>query len=188
MSRAVPSVARRAAVRGYRWWRDTDERHDERSNSMILIILALPMLVAAFGLGADVAKNTFLRTQIQSNLDQATASAASVTRTLENPSMPGSYRVLIDLTPARATARQVYALNRKDHGGLKCTGPRTPVAGTSEVFCWRELGRPPQPGSVDWQIRYEVIETAPNFFLNSVGLDEQDFRVKSVARVAPRNG
>ena len=173
-------------------------RRDERGGNIALMtIIALPAMWAMFSFGIDTSKNLYLRSAIQSALDTATASGASVT--VDGGTTSGVYLDTANFEPFK-TIEDHYTTNRPN--GLTClsTGG-TPAASirydglgplcyqrvsavTSSapfnVVCAGTLGRPRY-------VEYTVVETSRNFFLTFLGTEVQQFRVSSRACVRQGN-
>lgn len=164
----------RVAAR-WRRYRDRPRKpRDERSNSFAMFVVLLPVIIGAFGLGVDTARNVYIRISLQNSLDMATVSGAAVTF------VNGDGDVEIDQSEALATIRQVYALNRSQGPGLACIGPRTPVSGTDLVQCWKSWN----PAVVNRaNLTYSVHEQSTNAFLQIVGVRTQDYHLESDARL-----
>lgn len=147
---------------------------DERANSFAMFIVMLPMLIGAFGLGVDVSRNAYIRISLQNSLDAATVAGAGVTQINPNGEvviMPGE---------ALTTVEKLYAINRADGPGLKCTGSGATVAETDAPRCWRQW----RPADITQnEVTYSVRERSTNMFLKMVGVVYQDYRLTSTARV-----
>ena len=167
--------------------RRLSRRLDERANGLILLISTLPLVLSAFGLGLDMARNVWIRSTLQEALDSATVAASGVTRV-----GPGN-RLIVDTSPARpenATQqlRKYYAINRP--GFVLCRPNPGSVPFTNMSMCWveRPAGPGPQVGprvSPDGQrITYSVRERSPNSgFLRFVNINFQNYNVTSQARI-----
>lgn len=176
-SRGRVRVAGRAVAD---WWLDPVGRHDESSNALIFFFALLPMVMAAFGLGFDIMRNTYMRGLIQDRLDQAVSSGVTVT----SPDPADGGLLILSRDPDKGAARvveQVYQANRVG-GGLLCIGDRSPVLGGGQR-CWKKtqvvVGRE--------RMTYGVQERTKNFFLTVVGIDYQDYTLVSEGQIQYRN-
>lgn len=158
-------------------------RDDESANGLIIIISMMPLILSAFGLGLDMAKNVWIKTSLQGRLDGATVAAAGVTRVSAN-----GQSVVIDARPttpdnAYQTARRFYALNRP--GFVLCRSSPPVIANSGGLrMCWTEVAGTPALSADSKTIRYSIRETSPNSgFLTFVNLDFQKYRLESKARI-----
>lgn len=151
---------------------------DEASNSLVLLILILPMILAAFGLGVDISRNVYVRDSLQNALDTATAAGAAAVR---NQPSGG-----LDFTPAVATrvTRAMYALDRMNGPATTCIGSGAFLPGTPGLrMCWQEPAGPPRIDAAAGMLIYTVREQTRNAFLGMVGIPVQTYTLVSKARI-----
>lgn len=157
-------------------------RQEEDSNTLVLAILLMPLIIGAFGIGVDVTRNIYIRTELQNALDMATVAGAAAgvpkaASTVDLRTSENRQRVI-------RAVEQVYAANRRQAPGVDCVGPRTPIAGTSppEVKCWREhaisIGQD--------NVYYRIEERSKNAFLGVLGeqLRYQTYQLESLGYVS----
>lgn len=149
---------------------------NEASNSFAMFIVMLPMLIGAFGIGVDTARNVYIRSSLQNALDMGTVAGAAVTRINANS------RVVIDGANAVETVEIVYAANRRSVA-LVCIGDRTIIPQGGGAKCWRTVNVAVQPN----YIRYVARERSKNAFLPIVGVETQRYTVRSTARLRQTN-
>ena len=161
---------------------------EESGNGLVFIIAVLPVVISSFGLGLDISRNVYIRTQIQSGVDNAVVAGAATTTTSAGV-------VVIDAGRAIAATEYYYAVNRP--GTLKCTGPGTTLsppygaganststggfaAGQYSRVCW--TGGTPVVAAGSQAISWQIREVSPNSgFLSLVHLTNQTYNVKSKA-------
>ena len=150
-----------------------ENRHrDESSNSFVLMLVALPVLISAFGLGIDMAHLAYTRQSIKSALETAVTSGAAVTR----DSSTGT-DFSIQATQAENVTRQVYATNRLNGPGLTCSGSGAPISGSQLSMCWTEPKGAPVVNQADRSVTYTVTEKVKTFFLSYVGIHTETIKV-----------
>jgi Flp pilus assembly protein TadG len=147
-------------------------QRDERGNTLAMFIMLLPLILGAFGMGVDTARNVYIRTSLQNALDMATVGAAAVTTVAPNG------HVVIDAAGARRTVEQMYALNRGQKPSVSCSGPGTPVPGAGVPRCW-QASAPPQVTAT--RVSYEIREQSRNSFLGLLGAPTQTYTLRSTA-------
>jgi Flp pilus assembly protein TadG len=145
---------------------------DERGNTLAMFIVLLPIILGAFGMGVDTARNVYIRMSLQNALDMATVSGAAVT------TISPSGQVVIDPAGARRTVEQMYALNRGQKPAVSCSGPGTPVPGAGVARCW-QASHPPKVTA--GQVSYEIREQSRNAFLGLLGAPTQTYTLRSTA-------
>jgi hypothetical protein len=147
------------------WWGSED------ANTFAMMLVMLPMLITAFGLGVDMTHNQYIRHELQAAADMATVAAAGVTEIDPN----GQVSRIVP-TPAYDTLRKVYAANRLD-------GPATLdcLSGTKQR-CWLER-TPPAVSADRLSIQFNIREQSHNGFLAVFGVPKQAYNLTSTARV-----
>lgn len=146
---------------------------DESSNSFAMLIVMLPMLLAAFGLGLDFARNLYIKISLNNALEQAVVSGAGVANT-------SRHGVTIDPNAAMDAVQRVYAIDRTAGPSLDCIGPKTIVPGTNYPQCWKTW----KATVVGQQfIQYGVDEQSTNMFLGIVGDSTQNYHLQAQARI-----
>lgn len=160
------------------WWRATESHRDEKSNSFALFVVMLPILLGAFGLGVDVARNVYIRSSLENALDTAVTSGAAAGYVYNG--QDGSF----SLEQFTQATERVYALNRQNGPGLSCIGAGI-VPGTTLPKCWVQP-RGPQYDGTRHEVRYSVQEQSRNSFLNVIGVPTQTYRIEGVAIVGDR--
>lgn len=163
----------RVRARAQRWQR---KPRDESSNSFALLIMLLPLILGAFGIGVDTARNTYIRISLQNDLDLATVGGAAVT------TYDTSNNLVIDENAALIEVARIYAQNRSVGPGLSCIGDQQRVPGTNPAIprCWRGL----DPNGVTpngLRLNYSVSERSRNAFLPVLGITWQDYSLRSSA-------
>lgn len=144
---------------------------DEASNSFALFVVMLPMLLGAFGMGLDISRNVYIRTELQNALDLAVVGgAAEVTHNSNGD-------IQIDRERAIATTERVYQANRAQAAALECKGGAV-IAGTEQRRCWA-LWEPAIANGAEFT--YSVVETSRNAFLPTIGIPYQQYRLVSHA-------
>lgn len=167
-------------------------RHAERGFGMAaLTILAMPLLVAAFGLGFESVRLVYIKDWMQGNADLATGAAVSIAY-----ADPASQRVYLG-TPglgaaaSTSTANAVYLENTSGKrtapgttNGLIYTAsggfgvPSTVITGsplTRTQLC-------ASPSTVKYGVQMTVTEKVPATFLNIVGI--HDFTLGPITSTA----
>ena len=164
----------RRAQRSLRAW--AVRPRDEASNSFPLLVLLLPLILGSFGIGLDTARNFYIRTTLQNDLDLAVVAGAAVT----------SYNtvgdVVIDGNRALREVETIYAINRADGPGLSCIGDGAGVAGTDGLRrCWATERQVVHPSGQ--RITYVLTERSRNAFLPVLGeqFRYQDYTIRSEA-------
>ncbi len=165
---------RRRSQRCLRAW--AVRPRDEASNSFPLLVLLLPLILGSFGIGLDTARNFYIRTSLQNDLDLAVVAGAAVT------SYNNAGDVVIDGNRALREVERIYALNRGDGPGLSCTGDGAGVAGTDGLRrCWTTERQVVHPSGQ--RITYVIAERSRNAFLPVLGerFRYQDYTIRSEA-------
>lgn len=158
------------------WARRTGRatRRSESGNAFAVFIVMLPMLLAAFGMGVDVARNTYIRMSLQNDLDMAVVGGAAVTQTNSNG------KLVISTSGAQAAVRETYRLNR-----LNSTNLDFCLTGNTNR-CWQETAGAPAVTQNGTRITYSIRERSRNTaFLAFVGVPFQDYRLTSSAVLRP---
>jgi hypothetical protein len=162
-----------------RWLLNRDGNRDEKSNSFALFIICLPIIIGAFGLGVDIARNVYVRQTMQSNLD------LSVYSSLGNAHTDGSGNLVLD-DPATvlASAEGLYAMNRADGPGLGCTNSGTVRLPTGQIVtkCWTTT----RTVVTSTTVCYWAVEKSRNAFLPVLSKDllYQTYDLSSGATIA----
>lgn len=166
MTRRATSVSHTpASTKPRRWGRD------EASNSFALFVVMLPMLLGAFGVGLDVSRSVYIRTELQNALDLAVVGGAAEVR--HNP----SGNIAVDQDRAVATTERIYQANRAQAARLECTGEGV-IDSLGTRRCWKRWEDPVANGS---EFTYSVVERSRNAFLPVIGITFQDYRIVSHA-------
>lgn len=158
--------------------RTRPRRWDESSNSFAMFVVMLPLIIGAFGIGIDIARNVYIRTSLQNALDMATVGGAAVTEVA-----PGG-GLRIDADNALLTTEQVYALNRASGPSVDCVDTPGNIPGTQLARCWRTGVGLRAPTVTDTAIYYSVRERSKNAFLPVLGVTSlvwQDYVLESHA-------
>jgi hypothetical protein len=170
-----------------RWLRDPLGKRDEKSNSIALFIVLLPIIIGAFGLGVDVARNLYIRTSLQNSLDMAVVGGSGVTTTDGNNQIVLGVRHggVIDRNAVVTEVERVYAMNRMQGPGLSCVGRGT-VPGTRLQKCWEQ---PTTPVVTSNFVYYSVAERSRNAFLQILSDDliYQHYTLESRATITRVN-
>lgn len=155
------------------WLRD--HRRDEKSNSFVVFIILAPLIIGVFGLGVDVARNVYVRSALQNDLDLAVYGGLNDVHTEMRRGEPTA--VLNSPDRVLSSVERVYNLNREQGPALSCTGTGT-VAGSGDSKCWSQ---PRTPVVTDTTICYWVSERSRNAFLPvlSSSLAYQTFNIAS---------
>lgn len=164
--RAGADTAPVALTRRTRRW-----GRDESSNSFALFVVMLPMLLGAFGMGLDISRNVYIKTELQNALDLAVVGGAAEVR------HNSSGDIQVDRERAVATTERIYQANRAQAAALECPG-KSVIAGTGQRRCWKEWEPPVANGA---EFTYSVIERSRNAFLPTIGIPYQDYRLVSRA-------
>ena len=161
---------------------------NERGNSFLMYFLLMPVLVMTMGFGMQVSINQYIKTTLQSSLDQGTQSAVS----LAVNGGAGNKNVSISEGVA-STARVVYDLNRTQKvGGFICdkNAPKTggtvikPASGCNWVeTSWTVTYKNGQP-----YLRMEVREQSKNIWGSIFGSSYQEYNLISEARITRSTG
>ena len=147
-------------------------RRNEASNSFALFVVMLPCILGSFGMGLDMSRNVFIRTELQNALDMATVSGAGVW-VVDSNGQPA-----IDKPGAIDAVEKVYAINRGNASKIDCWGTRAAIPGTALRKCWQMNGTP----QVNAQyLSYGVKERSQNAFLTVVGVKWQKYDITSHA-------
>lgn len=144
--------------------------HDEASNSFALFVVMLPMLMGAFGIGLDVSRNVYIKTELQNALDLAVVGGAA------EVSHDDHGNIYVNPGKAVATTERIYEANRQQAARLECTST-TVIEGTSQRRCWKRDGY--TANGVEFS--YSLTERSRNAFLPVVGVVYQDYRLISHA-------
>lgn len=160
--------------------RNADREVDESSNSFALMIVCLPVILAAFGIGVDLSRAVYVHSSLQNALDTSTVSGAAVV-TESN----GAFS--IHEKSAAATTRQVYAVDRLNEPGTSCIGPGSIVPGTTARMCWKEPKGGPAITGGGKTLTYTVQERITNFFLVIINDRYQTLTLTSTATINQRN-
>ena len=192
-----------------RWW-----LLEKGVSIAALFILALPLMIGAFGFGFDAMRLSYAKRLAQGRLDLATQSAAAVTYTradgrieLGAPTNPFAWRDVAYSQYATNTSRA-----RKGADGARsffqCSAPSGIIpnfsdpnqkcAGIAEV-----IGTPPPlgfnfcqtPGSQTaplgsrnvYGVRMSVKEQVPTTFLRLIGIPDMTFNIRSESLIRQRN-
>jgi Flp pilus assembly protein TadG len=144
---------------------------DEASNSFALFVVMLPMLLGAFGMGLDISRNVYIRTELQNALDLAVVGGAAEVR------HDDAGNIYVDQARAVAAAERIYDANRQQAARLECTSNHT-IEGTGTRRCWQRWNEPVASGG---EFTYSVVEISKNAFLPVVGVTFQTYRLVSHA-------
>lgn len=165
----------------FRTWRNA-----ERGFGMAaLTIIAMPLLVAAFGLGFESVRLVYIKDWIQGNADLATGAAVSMAY-----ADPVSQRVYLGANATR-TAIEVYRDNTSEKRTPAGTtnGLVYDVAGSygapSVVVTGSPLTRTQlcmSPSTVKYGVEMTVSEKVPATFLNIIGI--HDFTLGPITSTA----
>lgn len=158
-------------ARALRWWKDPEGRRDENSNSFAMFVVMLPLILGSFGIGVDMSRNLYVRTAIRNHLDLAVVGGAG-THVASGKT--------IDTAAALVEVERVYAMNRAQGPGLRCTGTGKIVAKTSIPRCWTQ---PKAPSITSTSVTYTVREQSTNAFLQVLGIPLQTYTVSAKAKV-----
>lgn len=156
---------RSPTTRSRRWGRD------EASNSFALFVVMLPMLLGAFGMGLDISRNVYIKTELQNALDLAVVGGAAEVKSTSTGD------IAVDQTRAVAAAERIYQANRAQAAKLECTSTQT-IEGSTTRRCWKRWEEPVASGT---EFTYSVIERSRNAFLPVIGVTYQDYRLVSHA-------
>lgn len=158
-------------------------RDDEASNSFAIMVMALPVLVGAFGMAVDASRGVYARSSLQNALDTAVVSGTGVTTT-------SGGKIVIDPAKAIQTTRSMYAVDRLNGPATTCIGDRAHLSGTTLLRCWKEPHGAPKisivtrgDGETREQLSWTVQEQMKNVFLPIVGVKHQSFTLSSQAVV-----
>lgn len=148
---------------------------DEASNSFALFIIMAPVIFGAFGVGLDISRNVYIRTELQNSLDMATVAGAAVT------TVDANGNAVIDTNNALTAVEKVYAMNRAQGPALACAGwgPGNLIAGTTLRECWQVNSQAVTSRS----LYYSVKERSTNAFLPIIGVKYQTYDIVSQARI-----
>jgi len=150
-----------------RWW---SRVHDDSGNSLIIVIVYLPMLLATFGMGFDVARNVYVKHTLQGIADQASAAAAFLAA---EDSATDTNNWITEET-ARDTVMMVVRSSCPEWDDLNQFSPACGGA-----FLTEGVGVSVDEDAVTVAISAETT----NFFLRLAGLNSQEYSVESVARL-----
>lgn len=145
---------------------------DESSNSFALFVVMLPLLMGAFGMGMDMSRNVFIRTELQNALDLAVVGGAAEVR------YTGSGDIKVNQEAAVATTERLYNLNRINASKLECLGGGHIAGAEGQRRCWKVLDLPAATGV---EYVYGVSERSRNAFLPVIGVVYQDYQIISRA-------
>ncbi len=149
-------------------------RRGEHANAALSLIVAMPMILAAFGVGFDMMHAAYVRSSLQAGLDMATVAGAAQLDITSSGSAKGD--ATINRTRAVTETRRVYTANRRSVGMLRC------LSG-NQARCWSEY----KTATVTQNGRYFTYyarDRSANAFLHMVGIPEQNYTLISVARIA----
>lgn len=166
-----------------RWWaRRTGQTGESAVSTFVVFLLLMPMIVGTFGIGFDVARNTYIRMSLQNDLDSAVVGAAAVTGT-----DPDTGKLFI-AGDAVGAARTAYAYNRTNSPGLSCIGSGSiPIPGGAVAKCWVDASGPniynPCVSSLTekCRIQWTVRERSANQFVKVLGIPVQNYELESEA-------
>lgn len=151
-------------------------RRDESGNAFVLFLVVLPVVLGAFGIGFDTARNAYVHQSLQNALDMATVAGAARTTT------DGHGDVVIDHHAATDTIREIYAYNRYNGPGVSCIGHGgVALPGRAVTMCWVEPNGAPHISATT--ITYTVREQSRNMFLKLVGVPIQTYTLTSTAQI-----
>lgn len=144
--------------------RITCARRNEDGASIIVALVLLAVSFTALGFAFDIMRGAWVREDLQSALDQATAAAAAQVVVRANGQSD------IDAPRALAAARDTYALGRNQVGGMRCLVPGG--------ACWFE-----EDFDVDGDVvTYRIIDSSRHLFGGFwAGTGYQDFELTSTA-------
>lgn len=145
---------------------------DEASNSFALFIVMLPMLLAAFGVGLDMSRNVYIRTELQNALDLAVVGGAAEVKHNSDGN------ILINQNAAIAATERIYQANRASASKLACTGTGT-LSEVGARRCWKVWDDVTVVNGTEFT--YGVIERSRNAFLPVIGVVYQDYKIVSHA-------
>lgn len=144
---------------------------EEASNSFALFVVMLPMLMGAFGLGLDMSRNVFIRTELQNALDLAVVGGAAEVK------WSGDGDLRINQEAAVNTTERIYNLNRAHASRLVCQGHAV-IANGGGTRCWLPYGEAKATGV---EYVYGVTEKSRNAFLPVIGVEYQTYNIVSRA-------
>lgn len=144
---------------------------EEASNSFALFVVMLPLLMGAFGMGLDMSRNVFIRTELQNALDLAVVGGAAEVK------WTGDGTLKINQEAAVNTTERLYNLNRAHASALICEGHGTIPEGGGKR-CWEQYGEPKANGV---EYVYGVTEKSRNAFLPVIGVEYQSYNIVSRA-------
>lgn len=146
---------------------------DESSNSFALFVVMLPMLMGAFGLGLDISRNVYIRTDLQNSLDLAVVGGAASTVDKNNGG------IKIDAEKAIASTEKIYAANRPAKN-LTCFGGGS-IPDSDATRCWEVVEHSFTNSNTEFS--YTVHEQSRNAFLPVIGIEYQQYTVSAHAAV-----
>lgn len=155
----------------------------EDGNLLIWYVACFFVLMGVFGVAVDTSFNTYARNTLQNSLDSAVVAAASKT----TPTTDG--RIIINKQQALNTIESLYDQNRKSVPDAICnsstkykvTHPRSGESYMGNGNCWvmTSFRVNESAGTISVSVR----EYKPNYFLKMLGLQQQEFRLNSTARL-----
>ncbi len=161
-----------------------------------LVIIGMPLLVGAFGLGFDSVRAVYIKEYLQGRADLATQAAVAISYT-----NPGDQKIYLG-TPtlgtsvSTSTANSLYIQNTvtKRQTSLTASGflaPRSSTYGNpSTVVIGQPLMRSQiclPPTTIDYGVTMTVKEQVPTTFLRIIGIQSLDLNVTSTSIVRGRN-
>lgn len=144
------------------------KRDRENGNTFIMYILLLPLLMGFFGYAVDSGMSYYTRTGMQNALDSAAVAGA----TKVNYNSSGTY--VIDVERAKAQAIKAMKVSLKQYPNLKC----------KEYDCYDIKATIINGGAGRGNVlRLTVQEKSKTMFLHIIGISEQQYNLKSEARI-----
>lgn len=156
---------------------------DESSNSFAMFVIMIPLLMGAFGMGLDISRNVFIRTELQNGLDLAVVGGAAEVQFAPNGA------AVVDLEKAVVATERVYNMNRAEAAALLCTKGQGLLADSGITRCWQPVDPHTYTdinkatGVASSGYYYAVRERSRNAFLSVVGVTYQDYLIESRASI-----
>lgn len=166
----------------------------ERGNSLVFVVLLMPVFFACFGFAIDIAAATMTTSSLQTNLDSATQSVVSQSRNAYANNRPG-----LSATEARNNMIAYYDANRlsgyknvnktsNNNPFLLCQGVAVapynialPSSCGFKVTSFQYSNTGNLAGGAN--IRVTVTEKSNTMFLRLIGITELDYSISSDARL-----
>lgn len=160
----------------------------ERGNAFLMYMLLFPVLIGTMGFGMQVSINQYIRTTLQSSLDQGTQSAVS----LAVNGNSANRNVSISQGVAEK-ARQIYDLNRAQKVGAFICDPGAPKTGGKIIKPKSGCSYVEKKWTVTYKggqpyLRMEVREQSKNIWGRIFGSKYQEYNIISEARITRSTG